>query len=230
MPPKDDEKPDDEKPDDQDPPDDEKPDDEVDDDDEPDPDLKVRKTPAELTKRLVDVSAENKRFRQEKAKLKKELEDERGQRKSFENDKLKEQGKFKELADKKEKEAKDWQTRATEKEIKFASKTIRTSVELEAARLGCRNISLFMKVVDLNGLEVDEDYNVSPENLKAVFDEARKDKDVDLLFRKKSAKIIDGSPASDDDNENKDSAFLKELKAAKTQRELDAVRTKYGRV
>ena len=203
----------------------------MEDDQDPDPEgngkeLKPNRSAEDYAKRLVEVAAENKSYRKKANELKDKLDAEVKKRQELENEKLQSEGKFKELAESKTKEADEWKKKAIEKDQAYAYKVISGAVKIEAIKRGCKNVDHLIKLLDLSELETDDDYNIKSESLKSLMDLAVKE--IDYLFKKSSAKVIDGTPV-DEKPEDKKAAYHKELSACKTQRELDAVRLKYGK-
>jgi hypothetical protein len=95
---------------------------------------------------------------------------------------------------------------------------------------GALSVDTALKLIDVNQVEVDDQYNPNPEKLKALID-GLKESDA-ILFKAPDATptapvpgLKVARPASGQDGD----PFIKELRSAKNEKEIDAVRAKYGR-
>lgn len=152
-----------------------------------DENLEINRSPEDYAKRLSEVAAENKKYRQEKNELKSRLE-------ALENERLHEQGKFKEIAEKEKARADKAEKEARERHAKFALRTVESQVKAEAARLGCVDTDALVKLMDLTELEPNEDYDVDKSKLSEVMGRMQKEKG--YLFQKAAPTHRDMPPGS----------------------------------
>ena len=160
--------------------------------------LEVLKSAEEYAAQLVTVSAEAKKRRLENQGLKTQLSDLTNRLKGIEDSKLHEQGQFKEAWEKTKKENSELQSKLTQKEEKYKMSVIAAQIATEAVKLGCVDTPSMVQLAYNDGLlkelEIDEDFNVSPESVSAVVDSFRKTRP--YMFGKKTPDIKDGLPSS----------------------------------
>jgi hypothetical protein len=144
-------------------------------------------TPEELARRLKQTADEAKKFRQMNSELKARID-------ASENEKLAQEGKWKEMAAKEKERADKAEKEAREKHARFALRTVETQVKAEAAKLGCVDSDALLKLMDLNELEVDDEYQVDQSAMKSVIEKLKKEKS--YLFPKEAAHPRDLPPAS----------------------------------
>jgi Xaa-Pro aminopeptidase len=96
---------------------------------------------------------------------------------------------------------------------------------------GALSVDTALKLIDFNQVEVDDQYNPNPEKLKALI-EGLKTSDAILFKTPDTATPTNpvpglkvARPGAGQDGD----PFIKELRAAKNEKEIEAVRIKYGR-
>lgn len=145
----------------------------------------VTKSAEELAKRLKEVSAEAKGYRQKNAELKKLLEEkDRG--------KLEEQGKFRELSEVYKGRAEAAESKATKLQDAFATKIVADAVAIEAAKLGCVDPDAVLQLMPLDQIPIGDGFAVDRTHVKAMVEEFKKGKP--YLFQKQAPKVLDGTP------------------------------------
>lgn len=132
--------------------------------------------------------SEAKRFKSETAELRAKLE-------QYEQSQLEEQGKYQELNEKLRKERDDILKAKRDLEVRVAEEKIRSQVTTKAKELGCIDTDALTKLVDFDGLDVDDGYSVSSQSLDMVLKKAKQDKP--YLFSNNAPKIRDGVPAKE---------------------------------
>lgn len=145
----------------------------------------VTKSAEELAKRLKEVSAEAKGYRQKLAEEKKLREE--SQRKNLED-----QGQFKELANVYKGKAEAAELTATKLRSAFATKLVADSVALEAVRLGCVDPDALLQLIALDQIPIGEGFEVDKNHVKTMVEDFKKGKP--YLFQKMAPKIPDGLP------------------------------------
>lgn len=156
-----------------------------------DQDLKVNRSAEEYAKRLVETSAEAKKWRTEAQLAKQALQQK-------ETEELESKGKLKEAIEKLRIEhtqkEREWKT----KESSWTLKEVQGQLEREASKYGCVDTRSFVKLATaegvLNELHVDENLNVSPESLKSAVD--RSLKQWPFLFGKPAPRFADAAPGT----------------------------------
>lgn len=186
----------------------------------------VDRTPEEYAKRLVEASEEAKKYRQKMVERGKELDSLKKKLEEIESSKMQEQGKFKELAESYKKEADEWKKRHESAHQTYAYKVITSQIKAEAAKIGCVDPDALIQLTNVSDLEVDDDFNIKQESLKALMDQEFKKRS--YLFKKDAPQIKDGTPAGENTKSHSD-LYLSELSKVKTQKELDELRKKYNR-
>ena len=202
-------------------------------DDNPDPeDLKVKYSPEELTRRLMNTTDEAKKYRlklNDERKKRQELED---KLKEQEKATLAEQGKWKERSEVLEKELEEERISRKKDRESYATEGVISVVQREAMKMGVTDETDLQDLIALapwNELDVDDNFKPKTEDVKAMLLEQKKLRP--RLFSTKKLDIHDGNPGSKGGQKPGDRAqYLKELREAKTQKEFDSVRKKYGHV
>ena len=69
----------------------------------------------------------------------------------------------------------------------FASRVIHGELKAEAAKYGCVSLDDFVRLVDIDSIEVDENYNPEPEKVKSLVQDAIKNRP--FLFSKSAPNI-----------------------------------------
>ena len=147
----------------------------------------VTKSAEELAKRLKEVSLEAKTNRQKNAELKKQLEEEKKQ-------KLAESGQYKELAEVYQRKASEVESQAQKLKQAFAMKLISDAVEIEATKLGARNVDDVLRLIPLDQIPIDDQFNVDRNSVKAIMEDFKKNRDY-LFMGRPGPKVADATPA-----------------------------------
>lgn len=130
----------------------------------------------------------------EKKKMAEKLAEFESKLKLIEDEKLESQGKLKELNDnlKKQLSEKDMKLKSVFNE--FAHKTVKSKFEAEAAKLGCIKPDALYKLVDMNNVEITDDFGINEEQFKQMMVEAQKEHS--YLFKKEVGTVKDGTPSA----------------------------------
>lgn len=147
--------------------------------------LEANRSAEEYAARLKETAQEAKKYRQTNAELKAKLE-------QLEKERLESQGKFQEIAQKEKERAEKLEKDLQQTRAMFAMRSVTSQIESEAARLGCVDTNALIKLLDLNELEVDDEFKVDGQSLKAVLDRATKEKS--YLFQKQATQPKDLPP------------------------------------
>lgn len=145
----------------------------------------VTKSAEELAKRLKEVSAEAKGYRQK-------LAEEKRAREELQRKGLEDQGQFKELANVYKGKAEAAEAKAQKLQSAFATKLVADAVALEAVRLGCVDPDALLQLIALDQIPIGEGFEVDKNHVKTMVDEFKKGKP--YLFSKVAPKIPDGLP------------------------------------
>jgi len=166
----------------------------------------VTKSAEELAKRLKEVSLEAKTNRQKNAELKKQLEEEKKQ-------KLAESGQYKELAEVYQRKASEVESQAQKLKQAFAMKLISDAVEIEATKLGARNVDDVLRLIPLDQIPIDDQFNVDRNSVKAIMEDFKKNRDY-LFAGRPGPKVADATPAK---VETKKQKTIEEMSAEEIQ-------------
>lgn len=145
----------------------------------------VTKSAEELAKRLKEVSAEAKGYRQK-------LQEEKRAREALERTGLEEQGKFKELANIYKGKADAAEASAKKLRDAFGMKIVSDAVALEAVKLGCVDADAILQLMPLDQVPIGEGFEVDKNHVRTMVEEFKKGKP--YLFQKVAPKIPDGPP------------------------------------
>lgn len=144
-------------------------------------------SPEKYAEKWRQASAEAKKFRQRYAELKSRVDD-------FENEKLKTEGKKDEMIQKLQTKLKEIESTTKKAATSFAHRLVAKEVEAEAAKRGCIKPQALIKLADLSGIDIDDDFNVDSSSVKALLDKMQKEND--FLFKKDPVPPKDGMPSS----------------------------------
>lgn len=147
----------------------------------------VTKSAEELAKRLKEVSLEAKTNRQKNAELKKMLEEEK-------KTKLQESGQYKELAEVYQRKASEFENQSQKLKQAFAIKLVSDAVEIEATRLGARNVDDVLRLIPLDQIPIDDQFNVDRNSVKVMMEDFKKNRDY-LFAGRPGPKVADATPA-----------------------------------
>lgn len=159
--------------------------------------LTVDRPAEEYAKKLVDVSAENKKFRQKNSTMAQQLEEREKELKSLREEKLKEQGQWQKMYETEKSERTKLEEGLNKTKATFAFKVVTSAFSTEAAKAGCAKVDDLIKLATADGLinelEVSsEDYSITPESLKLVLEKAQKS--YPYLYAKPTPGVRDGVP------------------------------------
>ena len=153
----------------------------------------------EYAQKLVEVSAENKKFRQKASKLAEERDALQKQIEGLREQQLKEQGQYKQMYEEMKSKYDAQDSQLKKDRAAFAYKTVTSQFAAEAAKAGCTKVDDLIKLATADGiiseLEVSqEDYSVTPDSLKAGLERAQKQ--YSYLYGKPTPVVRDGVPTS----------------------------------
>lgn len=162
-------------------------------------DIEVRHSPEELTRRVVELSQENKKRKLAAQALQAERDELAKRIQEIENSKLDEQGKFKDLYEKTAKELQAARDAEKNAKLSYAKKVITSQFSQAAIQAGCQNTEHLVKFASTLGileeLDVDnESFEVSQDSLKAALEKAQKE--LPYLFTRTAPVVKDGVPSS----------------------------------
>lgn len=173
--------------------------------------VEVKHTPEELTQRVVELSAENKKRREREQKLKADLDEREKRLKEIEEKNQKESGQYKELYEKAAKEKTELEDKFKKTKTSYAFKVVSGQFSTEAVKAGCINPKDLVDLAGtrgyLNDLDVDDEFNVSADSLKAVLEKCQKE--MAYLFGKAAPKVNDLSPKGNSTPDGGDPAISK---------------------
>ena len=159
----------------------------------------------------------------EKKKRDAEIADYKSKLEAIEQQALQDQGKYKELNETLKKQVAEKDTRIKTMFQEFGTKTLKTRFEAEAKNLGCVDPDALYKLVDLEQVEINDDFSFNPDQLKNVLSESQKSRA--YLFKKDVVNAKDASPSGGNNSNagfdvsklnGKDLQKLLALKLAKT--------------
>jgi hypothetical protein len=146
--------------------------------------------------------AEKKKVQSDKEALEKKLAD-------LETEKLQTSGKKDEAIEALKKENLKLQSQITDIFGNFATKTVKQTLEAEAAKMGCLDPAVLMKIADLDGLEVNkEDFSVDSEQVQKVLGEVATKHP--YLFKAGGPKFNDGLPKNKKEQKVEITSAMKE--------------------
>lgn len=187
------------------------------------------------TETVVDVPKKDtvayetyrKTLRSEKA-LKLQLEDANAEREALKQAKLEAEGKTQELNESLKQQLDELKTSRKREASMFINATLQAQLESEASKHGCIDSEALMNFADFEVLVEDVDettFRASNEKVSAEIDRIKKAKS--YLFQQSTPSINNGLPK---DGKPKDEDYASALTKCTSQKELDAVRRKYGRL
>ena len=154
----------------------------------------VKFSAEELTERLIAVSSEAKKYRQEKAILKQDLESLQSQLGELKKSSLESQGNFKGLYEETRAKLEETQDKYKTQVGKYALNVIQATVKEGLLSAKCQRPDAILKLCAerVRGFELDEDFKPSPAEVKALVEEAQKD--YPEWFKQETPKLNDGFP------------------------------------
>ncbi len=159
-----------------------------------------------LLKHKDKLLGENKKLKAEMAELRRMVE-------SSHQEKLQAEGKKDELIASLKKEKDELSKKVVGTHSAFATRVISGELKAEAAKQGCVALEDFVRLVDINEIEVDEGYNPDPEKIKTLVQDAMRTKP--YLFSKSgpsvNARLPSGEAPSAPQKEDLSKYSAKEL-------------------
>jgi hypothetical protein len=156
--------------------------------------LEVKFSAEELTERLVAVSSEARKYRQEKAALKQDLETLQAQLGELKKSSLESQGNYKGLYEETRAKLEEAEGKFKSQVGKYALNVIQTTVKEGLLSAKCQRPDAILKLSadKIRSFELDEDFKPSPAEVKALVEEAQKD--YPEWFKQETPKLNDGFP------------------------------------
>ena len=132
----------------------------------------------------------------EKKKASGEVADLKKQLQEIEQSRLEEQGKIKEVNESLKKQLVDKDQKLKNMVQDFGTRSIKSKFETEARNAGCLDPDKLFKLVDLESLEIGDDFSVNSEQLKTLISESQKS--MPFFFKKEVVPAKDATPNSKD--------------------------------
>jgi hypothetical protein len=152
----------------------------------------------EYARKLSDLSAENKKFRQTYAQYKRELEETRDQLRQAQEASMQEQGKFKDLYEKTSKELQSEREVRNKDRAQWTGHVVASRFAAEAVKAGCQDPVALIKIANADGMLSQSDlisedtFEVNQDALSSVVQQAKKQNQI--LFGKPTPAPKDGVP------------------------------------
>jgi hypothetical protein len=138
-----------------------------------------------------------KRVLGEKKKLEERYEAMMAENSTLKDAKLESEGKTLELLDSTKKRLSETENRFKKAVGSFSYRLVSSAISQEAAKVGCTNVQDLIALSDLSGIEVDDDFAVSTEQVRDLVDKQRRERP--YLFAKTAAKANVGAGVSTPD-------------------------------
>jgi hypothetical protein len=135
-----------------------------------------------------------KRVLGEKKKLEEKYEAMSAEISSLKDAKLESEGKTLELLDSTKKRLSETENRFKKAVGSFSYRLVSSAISQEAAKLGCTNVQDLIALSDLSGIEVNDDFAVSTEQVAELVEKQRRERP--YLFTKTAAKANVGAGVS----------------------------------
>lgn len=155
---------------------------------------------SDVERKLSDLAAENKKYRQSYAKYKTELDQTRDQLRQMQEQTLQEQGKFKDLYEKTNKDLADERSKRNNDRAQWTGHVVASRFAAEAVKLGCQDPMALVKIANADGLLskpdlISEDsFEVNKETLMSIVQDAKKANPI--LFARPTPGMRDGAPST----------------------------------
>lgn len=151
----------------------------------------------EYAKRLMEVSAENKKFREKNKQSQEQFDKLQSDLQALREEKAKEQGQYKQMYEELKGKYESETTDRKRDKAAFAFKTVTSQFAAEAAKAGCTKVDDLIKLATADGiiseLEVsEEDFSVTQESLKSALEKAQKQ--YSYLYGRSTPGVRDGVP------------------------------------
>lgn len=118
--------------------------------------------------------------------------------KSYEESELERKGEFEKLLSQLKEENSKLKSTLQEKDRKYIMNKVHSAIKEKAVAAGCKAPDKLLRLLDddkVNGLEVDDNYNVVESSVEYLINEAKKEND--FLFKRSNANVQDGNPVSE---------------------------------
>lgn len=178
--------------------------------------VEVKFSPEELTERLMSVSSEAKKYRQEKALLKQELEQIKEQFGELKKHSLESSGDFKKLYETERAKREEAENQYKSQVGKYALNVIQSTVKEQLLSSKCQRPDAILKLSAerIRSFELDEDFKPSADEVKALVEEAAKD--YPEWFKQETPKLKDGFPMGKHPEKPVDNLTTEEIMARLT--------------
>lgn len=176
--------------------------------------ISVEHTPEELSKRLVEVSAEAKRRRLEVKEAREEKAALEARLQQLEQEKLHEQGNFKKLYEETQSKLKQKEDQFAETIGNYALKSLKNAVESKLVRSGCSRTDAVLALLDgdIKSLEYDNEFNPDA-NMVDELVKLSQEKYPEF-YRTETPRIKDAAPAGRIPSKGVSDMSVTEIKAA----------------
>jgi hypothetical protein len=159
--------------------------------------ITVDRTPEEYARRLIEVSAENKKFRDRTKTAQAEHDKALAELTALREERAKEQGQYKSMYDElKVKYESESQQRKKDRAA-YAYQTVTSQFAAEAAKAGCTRVEDLIKLAAADGLiselqASEDDFSVTQDSLKSALEKAQKQ--YSYLYARSTPGVRDGVP------------------------------------
>lgn len=181
---------------------------------------------SKMQEQIANLEASKQRILDESQTWKNKFQEIKGKNDEEEKQRLLKEGKHEELLEKYKNEAHKWKSDFSELRKSVVDRTIDNEILKSAS--DAYDIKDLRNNFSPDVIKIGEDLNVS--GIKDEIERLRKDKPYLFKASKTANQFTRKAPGIGDESEKgDDEAYRSELKAAKTQKEFEAVRRKYGR-
>jgi len=157
--------------------------------------IDVNRSAEEYAKRVVELSAENKKRKEREKTLQAKLDEAQAKLNNADEEKAKEQGKYKESYEKTKTELAVEKSARQKEKASYAFKIVTGQLAQAAAKVGCIDTEALVKLSGsyglLDDLEPDDEFNLTEDNVKSVIEQAQSK--MPFLFGKAAPKVVDGT-------------------------------------
>jgi hypothetical protein len=143
---------------------------------------------------------------------------------SLEQEKLEAEGKKDELLSNYRKQIEELEGKYKSAVGNFAFSSVSGKFTEEALKQGCVDTEILLAVADLKSLDYDDNFQPDLSQIKMMVEEFKKNKP--HLFQKAAPNVKDGIPAKPE----APTSYAEELKTVRTQKDLEEVMRKHGRI
>jgi dihydroxyacetone kinase-like predicted kinase len=157
--------------------------------------VEVVHTPEELTKRLVEVSAENKTRRLEAKEARERAEKLAAEVEALRKEKLSEQGNFKKLYEETSEKLKQKEAKFQEVIGNYALSSLKSSVESELVKAGCTRTDAVLALLDSKIMALDYNDEFKPEGMQVAELVKESQEQYPEFYRQETPKIKDAIPS-----------------------------------